>query len=72
MRYERDVNKLLISGGLRNGQPLAGSPALIDVKLGDGHVVMFSFNPFWRGETLGSYAMVLNALLHYEHLGAGN
>ncbi len=70
MRFENDVNELLISGGLRNGQPLAGAPALVDVKLGEGHVVLFSFNPFWRGHTHGSFALVFNTLLHHANLDA--
>ena len=70
MRYA-DVEDLLISGGLRNGEVLAGSPALLDVTLGDGHVVMFSFNPFWRSETLGSYGLVFNTIMHYRNLSAG-
>ena len=70
MRYA-DVEDLLISGGLRNGEVLAGSPALLDVTLGEGHVVMFSFNPFWRSETLGSYGLVFNAIMHYRNLSAG-
>jgi hypothetical protein len=67
-----DPSELLISGGIRNGQEMVNAPALVDVSLGDGHVVMFSFNPFWRSETLGSYALVFNALLHHGHLDAGN
>jgi hypothetical protein len=73
-RFERDLKKLLISGGLRGGEPLANAPALVDVKHGQGHVVLFAFNPFWRAETLGSYALVFNALLHHGSLdvkGAG-
>ena len=71
MRYADTVEDLLISGGLRNGELLAGSPALLDVTLGDGHVVMFSFNPFWRSETLGSYGLVFNTIMHYRNLSAG-
>ena len=71
MRYADDVEDLLISGGLRNGEVLAGSPALLDVTLGDGHIVMFSFNPFWRSETLGSYGLVFNTIMHYRNLSAG-
>lgn len=67
-RYATDVNDLLISGGLRNGEEMTGTPALVDVKLGDGHVVLFSFNPFWRGHTHGSYALVFNTLLHHANL----
>ncbi len=25
--------------------------------------MMLSFNPFWRGETVGSYALVFNTLM---------
>ncbi len=61
---------LLISGGVNNAQELAGAPAMVDAKLGDGHIVLFSFNPFWRGETLGTYSLVFNALLHHGYLDA--
>ncbi len=71
LRYSSNLEELLISGGLRNGQPLANSRALVDVPLGDGHVVLFSFNPFWRGQTLGSYALVFNVLMHHKNLDAG-
>ncbi|HEX2166064.1 MAG TPA: M14 family zinc carboxypeptidase [Longimicrobiales bacterium] len=71
LRFASDPAELLISGGLTDGEELAHAPALVDVPLGAGHVVMFSFNPFWRSETLGSYALVFNALLHHGNLGAG-
>ncbi len=67
-RFHRDPRQLLISGGLVSGNQLTGSPALVDVKVGEGHVIMFSFNPFWRSGTLGSYALVFNALLHHGNL----
>lgn len=71
LRFNPEPRKLLISGGIQNGGELAGAPALIDAKLGDGHVVMFSFNPMWRSGTLGSYALLFNTLLHHGHLDAG-
>lgn len=70
-RFSADPEDLLISGGLQNGRELANAPALVDAKLGEGHVVMFSFNPFWRGQTLGSYALLFNTLLHFDDLDAG-
>ena len=70
-RFAADVNNLLVSGGVRNGQEMADAPALVDVPLGDGHVLLFSFNPFWRSQTQGSYALVFNALMHHKHLGTG-
>lgn len=70
-RFHQDPAQLLISGGLVNGTELTGSPALLDVRVGQGHVVMFSINPFWRGGTLGSYSLVFNALLHHGNLDIG-
>jgi hypothetical protein len=71
LRFASDPAELLISGGLTDGAELAHAPALVDVPLGSGHIVMFSFNPFWRSQTLGSYALVFNALLHHGNLSAG-
>jgi hypothetical protein len=61
----------LISGGIDGGSELAGSPAVVDAKVGDGHVVMFSINPFWRNQTHGAYFLVLNAMMNYKNLDAG-
>jgi hypothetical protein len=72
VRFEQDVSKLLISGGLDHGEQLAGTPAVVDAPMGEGHVVMFSINPTWRGETQGSYAFITNALIHHDHLDAGS
>ena len=33
-------------------------------------VVMFSFNPFWRGHTHGSYGLVFNTLMHFDALSS--
>jgi len=43
----------------------------VDVPVEKGHVVLFSNNPIWRGETQGSYFLVFNALLNHDHLDAG-
>lgn len=71
MRYAEVVEDLLISGSMRSGGILAGSTELLDVTLGDGHIVMLSFNPFWRSETLGSYGLVFNTIMHYRNQSAG-
>jgi hypothetical protein len=68
LSYARDVKELMISGGLANGEELAGTPALVDVSLGDGHIVMFGFNPMWRHETHGSFFLIFNAMLNFKNL----
>jgi len=40
----------------------------VDSKLGDGHIVMFSFNPMWRHQTHGSFFLVFNAMLNWKNL----
>ena len=56
---------------LAGGSELAGTPAVIDVPLGKGHVVLFGNNPMWRHETHGSFMLLLNTALHFDHLQSG-
>jgi hypothetical protein len=66
-----NAQNLLISGMLAGGQELAEAPAVVDVPSGRGHVVFFAINPMWRQETHGSFMLVLNAALNFDHLNAG-
>ena len=70
LRYG-DVKDLLVSGLLDAGAEIAQHAAVIDVPVGSGHVVLFSNNPIWRGETKGSYFLVFNAILNFDNLNAG-
>ena len=70
LRYG-DAKDLLVSGLLDGGSDLAQRPMVIDVPVAKGHVVLFSNNPIWRGETQGSYFLVFNAILNYDNLDAG-
>jgi hypothetical protein len=45
--------------------------AVVDVPTGSGHVVLFSINPVYRGETRGTYSLVLNTILNFDSLNAG-
>jgi hypothetical protein len=67
LRYA-DSKDLLISGLLNNGGELAQRPVVVDAHYGKGHVILFGNNPIWRGETIGSYTLVFNAILNYGHL----
>ena len=62
---------LRMSGMLRGEQDLAGAPAVVDVPVGKGHVVLLANRPFWRGETRGSHALVFNTMLHWNDLRVG-
>jgi Zinc carboxypeptidase len=66
-----DARDLLVSGLLDAGTEIAQRPMVVDVPMDKGHVVLFSNNPIWRGETQGSYFLVLNAILNHDNLDAG-
>lgn len=66
-----DTRELLVSGLVENGNEIAQRPAVVDVPLDKGHVVVFAINPMWRGQTHGTYSLVFNAILNYSALDAG-
>jgi hypothetical protein len=70
LRYA-DSKDLFVSGLLDNGGEIAQHAAVVDVPAGAGHVLLFSINPVWRGETHGSYFMVFNAILNFDSLNTG-
>ena len=61
----------LLASGLLDGNDVAQRPVVVDAPLGKGHVVLFANNPMWRGETIGSYFLVFNAIMNFDHLDAG-
>jgi hypothetical protein len=70
LRYA-DMKDLFVSGLLDGGDEIAEHAAVIDEPFGRGHVVLFSTNPIWRGQTKGSYFLVFNAILNFDNLNAG-
>ncbi|HYK20919.1 MAG TPA: M14 family zinc carboxypeptidase [Pyrinomonadaceae bacterium] len=70
LRYA-DSRDLFVSGLLDGGDEIAQHPAIVDVPSGNGHVLLFSTNPFWRGQTKGSYFLVFNAIMNWDNLNAG-
>jgi hypothetical protein len=66
-----DEKSLLISGMLTGGRELAGKPAVVTIPKGKGNFMMFAINPMWRQQTQGSYMLLLNAAMNFEHLNIG-
>lgn len=71
LRFASDEKTLLISGMLAGGNELANRPAVVDVPVGRGHVVMFATNPMWRHQTQGEFFLLFNAALNYDNLSVG-
>jgi len=70
LRYG-DQRELLVSGLLEGGGDIAQRAIVVDVPVERGHVVLFADNPMWRGQTIATYPLVLNTLLHFDALDAG-
>jgi hypothetical protein len=63
-----DADELFLSGLVINGQALAGRPAVVSVPVGEGHAVLFGFNPLHRYQTHGMFSLVWNAIMHWDRL----
>ncbi len=65
MRYA-DSKDLLVAGLLDKSDSLAEHAAVVAAHVGTGTTLLFANNPLYRGETIGSYALVTNAILSWE------
>jgi hypothetical protein len=71
LQFPSNPNDMLLSGTLAGGQALANRAQLVDIPLGQGHVVSFAIRPFWRWQTQGTYFLAFNAILNWNDLDAG-
>lgn len=53
---------ILMSGWALGEQRLAGRPAMVRARVGEGDVVLFGFRPQHRGQSRGTYKLIFNAL----------
>ena len=63
-----DAKTMLLSGLLDKAAPIAEHAIVVDAHLGSGNVLLFANNPVYRGETVGSYPLVFNALMNFAYL----
>jgi hypothetical protein len=59
---------LLLSGLLDKAGSIAERAIVVNAHLGAGNVLLFANNPVYRGETIGSYNLVFNAILNFDRL----
>lgn len=65
------ADELFMSGLVQNPGELGGQPAVISLPVGKGHVVLFGFNPLHRFQSHGNFALVWNAIMHWNDLDVG-
>ena len=60
----------LVSGYLLGEEHINGYAAALDVRHGDGHVVLIGFRPQWRGQPFGTFRVMFNAALFSGNVAA--
>ena len=55
-------SNLLASGWISGEKVVQGKHAALEARLGQGRIVMFGFRPQFRGQSHGTYKMLLNAV----------
>jgi hypothetical protein len=78
LRYKTDVlmefpggPKNVLSGEMGGASEIKHRPAIVDIPLGAGQVLMFTTNPIYRWQNFGEFRMLYNALFNYKHLRLG-
>ncbi len=59
---------LVLSGFVKDPTTLSRMPALLDIPVGRGHVLAFSWNPMHRYQNHHDFSFVTNALLFFDDL----
>ncbi|MBA2245946.1 MAG: hypothetical protein H0W11_13400 [Gemmatimonadetes bacterium] len=52
----------LLSGWVLGEEQVAGKPAIVEARVGRGSVVLFGFQPNYRGQTIATWPLLFNAL----------
>jgi hypothetical protein len=65
MQYAGTEHSVL-SGLMRGVAETRGKPAILDVPVGQGRVILFATNPCYRWQNLGEFNMLANAILYYN------
>jgi hypothetical protein len=60
----------LRSGFLHGEEKMRGHAAAIDVKRGNGHIILIAFQPQWRGQPFGTFRVVFNSAFFARDVSA--
>jgi len=69
MRYA-GTEQSVLSGLFKGVAEVHNRPAILDVPIGLGRIIVFATNPCYRWQNLGEFAMLENAILHYKAMPA--
>lgn len=70
LKYQA-VGSPLLSGYLLGEEHVHGYAAALDVRLGEGHVLLIGFRPQWRGQPFGTFRALFNSVLFTGEVASG-
>ena len=59
----------VIAGWILGPEKLAGQPALLRARVGRGEVILFGFQPNYRGQSIVTWPLFFNAILGERLIG---
>jgi hypothetical protein len=59
-------DKAVLSGLMRGANEITNRPAIVDVPVGSGRVLLFATNPCYRWQNHGEFGMLFNSIMHYN------
>ncbi len=62
------ADKSVLSGLMRGVAETRNRPAIVDVPVGRGRVILFATNPCYRWQNHGEFAMLFNTILHHNDI----
>ena len=67
-KKEPESEPLVLSGFVKGEKEIDGKPAILDLPVGKGRVILFGFNPLHRSLNLSDFRFAWNALLNWNDL----
>ncbi len=58
----------VLSGFMKGANEIRNSPAILDIPVGQGRIVLFTTNPCYRWQNVGEFRMLFNTLLNFNDL----
>src|SRR4029453_10529897 len=71
LAFPSNPDEMLLSGVLVGGQSLVNRAQVVDIPVGQGHVVSFAIRPFGRWQTQGAYFLGSTTLRDWNDLSGG-
>ena len=62
------TEKSVLSGLMRGAGEVKNRPAIVEVPVERGRVIMFATNPCYRWQNHGEFQMLFNTILHHNDL----